>query len=242
MYTPSASFPEPPNVNMKLWRYMDFTQFVSMLASKSLYFTTLARLQDEYEGILPVGDIKPDDEALEESFRNLDASMKRLVAGRTMDDFRRERAGMFKAAKEKIAVNCWHANEDESAAMWRIYLRSNEGIAIQSTYKRLASSFIDETAVYIGPVSYINYATETLSDPMLFFLSKRRSFDYEREIRAMIMTNKEIGKGMLVPVKLATLIEKVYVAPTCEEWCADVVEAACKKYRLSKEVERSSAG
>ena len=27
---------------------------------------------------------------------------------------------------KEVAVNCWHLNEHESAAMWKVYLKSNE--------------------------------------------------------------------------------------------------------------------
>ena len=36
-----------------LWRYMDFTKFVAMLASKSLYFSRVDRLDDAFEGAFP---------------------------------------------------------------------------------------------------------------------------------------------------------------------------------------------
>ena len=45
------------------------------------------------------------------------------------------------------AINCWHMNDHESAAMWKLYLKSNEGIAVQSTYETLRDSIIDEEKV-----------------------------------------------------------------------------------------------
>jgi hypothetical protein len=40
-----------------------------------------------------------------------------------------------------VNISSWHINENESAAMWEICLQSNEGVAIQSTFKRLKDSF-----------------------------------------------------------------------------------------------------
>ena len=47
-------------------------------------------------------------------------------------------ASLPNGSRDCTAVNCWHINEHESAAMWDLYLKSNEGIAIQSTYQKLA--------------------------------------------------------------------------------------------------------
>ena len=42
-----------------------------------------------------------------------------------------------KKNREEFAINCWHLNDHESAAMWKLYLKSNEGIVIQSTFTNL---------------------------------------------------------------------------------------------------------
>jgi hypothetical protein len=38
------------------------------------------------------------------------------------------------------AINCWHTNEHESAAMWKLCLKSDEEIAVQSTYEKVRDS------------------------------------------------------------------------------------------------------
>ena len=37
-------------------------------------------------------------------------------------------------------VSCWHANEAESEAMWRLYCATDAGVALQTTYERLDAS------------------------------------------------------------------------------------------------------
>lgn len=60
-------------------------------------------------------------------------------------------------------------NESESAAMWRLYARTEEAICIQSTYKRLRES-LNEAPVkergqlFLGTVEYIDYEGECLPD------------------------------------------------------------------------------
>lgn len=60
--------------------------------------------------------------------------------------------------REVTFVNSWHCQEYESAAMWSLYLKTQEGIAIQSTYKRLVDSLAQYTdfGVKIGMVNYID--------------------------------------------------------------------------------------
>jgi len=40
-----------------------------------------------------------------------------------------------------VFVNPWHKNEFESAAMWKLYLKSEEGVAIRTTVERLKHAF-----------------------------------------------------------------------------------------------------
>lgn len=42
--------------------------------------------------------------------------------------------------KKRVFVNCWHLNEYESAAMWDLYLKNEEGVAIQTTFNRIKKS------------------------------------------------------------------------------------------------------
>jgi hypothetical protein len=78
-------------------------------------------------------------------------------------------------------------NDDESDAMWKIYVKDGAGIAIQSTVDRLKRCF-DSTdrPVHIGVVQYIDY--DQTPPPVGFpgnswFLFKRRAFRHERELR-----------------------------------------------------------
>ncbi len=159
-------------------------------------------------------------------------------------------------------------NDFESAAMWNLYLKSNVGVAIQSTFKRLKESFLNHTepTVYIGTVNYINYETERTKikfvsfetkantpESYLFrsFLLKRKSFEHERELRAIIhkfptkdnkidYTQEPFNDGAYIRVNLNTLIEKIFVSPTAPKWFNDLVNSIIKKYNLKKEVIKSS--
>ena len=88
-----------------------------------------------------------------------------------------------------LYVNCWHINDYESAAMWKLYLKSDEGIAIQTTIGALKASLENETRkIRIGRITYINYESHciNMSKQYDFVLHKRLSFAHENEIRAVI--------------------------------------------------------
>ncbi len=97
-----------------------------------------------------------------------------------------------------MAVNCWHMNEHESAAMWKLYLKSDEGIAVQSTYNKLLNSMHDSNdfMLLVGAVNYIDYNKEVIPFGNAFYpyIHKRKSFEHERELRAVITPSKILTK------------------------------------------------
>jgi hypothetical protein len=48
----SELFVQPPNLDITVWRYMDFAKYVSLLANKALYFTRLDLFDDPFEDTL----------------------------------------------------------------------------------------------------------------------------------------------------------------------------------------------
>jgi hypothetical protein len=75
----------------------------------------------------------------------------------------------------------------ESAAMWKLYLRDH-GVAIQTTFQALTASLASEEDGYVGLVKYIDFQTALIPENNAFwpFVHKRRSFDFEHEVRAVI--------------------------------------------------------
>jgi hypothetical protein len=80
-------------------------------------------------------------------------------------------------------------NDGESDAMWKIYLKASEGVAIQSTVARLKTCFNNTPdTVYMGEVQYIDHATFAFPAISPFrstdYMFKRLAFQHEREVRA----------------------------------------------------------
>ena len=231
----SLVFREPENVTVKIWRYMDFTKFVSLLDLRSLYFVRSDLLGDPFEGTMPTDNFR---------FYSLVYGTPPL----TPDGLQRL-SKVRQELRQRVYVNCWHLNELESFAMWHTYARSNEAIALQSTYQSLRQCL--PTSVNIGCVQYIDYKLDFVPEDNLLrpFLYKRKSFEHERELRALIgvadddeetWVGQTVGSvGRIVSVALADLIERVYVAPTSPEWFADLVQSVMTKYDLKKPVIKS---
>jgi len=151
--------------------------------------------------------------------------------------------------RKRVYINCWHMNERESFAMWNLYVRSNEAIAIQSTYQLLRTCL--PSLINAGSVQYIDYTLDFVPEDDLLrpFMYKRKSFEHERELRAIIDVEDDdetwvghtVGSiGRTVPVSLDDLVEKIYVAPTSPSWFAELVRSVMSKYGLEKPVVMSS--
>ncbi|MFC1874655.1 hypothetical protein ACFLY3_00650 [Chloroflexota bacterium] len=235
MYKEHPSFIPPSDLNIKIWRYMDFTKFVALLDSKSLWFTRADRFEDPFEGSYPKMNIT--------SRANVPrvSNKDKPIMTRLIKDSSEVRRNWIRYA----AINCWHISEHESAAMWSLYLKSNEGIAIQSTYQRLKDSFAQtEADVYIGRVNYINYDHEVIenADVLSPFLHKRASYEHEKELRAITVrlpgagpkgldfSQQTIDKGVLLPINLPLLIQTVYVAPNAPNWLTNLIRSMLIRY------------
>ncbi len=52
-------------------------------------------------------------------------------------------------------------NNYESAAMWDLYLKNGDGIAIQTTVLNFKNSLdVTDETIYLGEVNYIDYTEE----------------------------------------------------------------------------------
>ena len=152
----------------------------------------------------------------------------------------------YKSHREKVVVSSWHANEYESFAMWQIFTKNNEGLAIQSTIGRLKRALAVEKHIeqYIGEVNYIDYKKEYIpfEDTFFPFLFKRKSFQYEREIRIISDVSHSqisINEGLKIEVNVNELIEKIYIHPKSENWYKNLVVQMVKKLGYEIAIEKS---
>jgi hypothetical protein len=152
----------------------------------------------------------------------------------------------YKTHREQVAISSWHINEYESFAMWQIFTQNTEGLAIQSTIGRLQNALAPENNYkqFIGEVNYIDYKKEYIPfDDMFFpFLFKRKSFQYEREVRIIsdvAESNITLNDGLKINVNLDQLIEKIYIHPKSENWYKNLVIQLVKQLGFDFTIEKS---
>lgn len=240
MYKEHPIFEKPKNENARIWRYVDFTKFASLLDKSALFFSRADRLGDPFEGSYSKANVKLRPEVYKEK-----------IAPSALKDL----SQFHKVLIKYTAVNCWHLSEYESAAMWKLYLKSNEGIGIRSSYSLLKTALKDESHnVHIGRVKYIDFQEDWMPEgnTLYPFVHKRKSFEHEKELRAVIqeLRYKKSGEidwskplcddGIYVQVDLDMLIDRIYLAPTSPKWLFELVKSITKKYKLDKDVLQSS--
>jgi hypothetical protein len=175
------TLPEDPKV--KLWRYMDLSKFVSLLQSRCIAFARADLLGDPFEG--SVGRLNAGEA---EAVMRLRDSMKQDDFWRTRTDeqIRAQFAGLTAMRKKMIKsmyVSCWHMNEHESAAMWKLYSQSSDAICVRTRFDLLREqipSWIQATTV-----RYIDFENSYIPWHNSFtpFAHKRASFAHEQELR-----------------------------------------------------------
>jgi hypothetical protein len=133
-------------------------------------------------------------------------------------------------------------NEEESPAMWKLYTSQNESICIRSKYETFAGLLPAESM--LGCVKYIDYRQDRFdtTEMLSYIVHKRKSFEHEREIRAVIYYDQacpfeRVGEnGLVVPINVAALIEEIFVSPASQPPLSEVVAGLAEKYGLNAPV------
>ena len=247
-------FVAPSNPYATIWRYLDFTRFVALLDTEELFFAPVAAFEDHFEGSYSALNIDGREDFWARHFPNDAATM-----ASSYSEIARE-------LPRWIFANCWNLSEDESAALWGLYVPASGGVAVRSTYQSLVDCFKSaestgerQESLYIGKVRYLDYKRELIPehDPLFPFVHKRRSFEFESELRAVIKHYPESKDpeggvnaeefqegtppdGVTVPVDLARLIEAIHVSPTAPPWFLELVSSVADRYGCFAEVTQSS--
>jgi hypothetical protein len=225
MYINSSNITLPEDNNTIVWKYLDLSKFLDMLLSQQLFMSRSDKFEDQHEGTFS--------EPTFEEIKKIAANNPKFL------DY-------YKSHREKVVISSWHINEYESFAMWQIFTKNNEGLAIQSTIGRLKNALQPENRIeqYIGNVNYIDYKKEYIpfDDTFFPFLFKRKSFQYEREVRIISdvsAQNISINEGLKINVDLNQLIEKIYIHPKSENWYKKLVIELVSKLDFKIEIEKS---
>lgn len=165
--------------NTAIWRYMDVARFLALISEKKMYFPSLPELDEPWEGYRsesdPIVSIEP------ELMKHVAPDYNRLAL-----------------------VSCWHENEGESVAMWKLYTSGREGVAIKTTVAHLGHFASTTREAKIGRVGYRDIDDSSHQSNALLFecggakgygdvhpleralFRKNRGFAHEQEVRAVI--------------------------------------------------------
>jgi hypothetical protein len=234
---PHPVFRDQPPHDAKLWRYLSFAKFASLLQSGQLHFTRVDRFDDHFEGAWP----KPVLDAL----RSIKGSS---ILWRFTESRRRS-----------IVASCWVESRYESAGMWRLYAPWKEGIAISTTFGKLRSA-VDSIVVDSIPsapwggvarVKYVDHSTHDLmaefgpngrwNNAYVPFMLKNVSYEHEREVRALVEIDPgPPEEGWDLPLDLSDFIDEIVVDPFCEDWFFRATTSMAQHYGFGDRVRRSA--
>ncbi|MBS1949464.1 MAG: hypothetical protein OJF59_002832 [Cytophagales bacterium] len=237
MYKEHYSF-KAPESTLTIWRYIDFTKFVDLLLTSQLFFTRSDNFDDPFEGVFKLKDYKETKDMLSHQH----------------------------ATKKFYFLNCWHINENQSDAMWKIFLNTKNGIAIKSSVERLITSLeVAKEDIFVNRVHYRDFEKVTF-DELLFadenktfggrgsslnqFKYKRISFEHEKELRLYFvdlpiphtMKNgvpREPLTHKRVDINLNALIDEVVVNPFADSWFRELVEKVSNRLDFKFKVTKS---
>ncbi len=237
-----------PNLNDKLWRYMDLAKFISILSRRELFFAAAESLNDPFEGAKGTAERKHQwDEFYLSFYREAIKTAPGMDPSVLTEEYIESNAQRLlkesdlhgKKARKCTYISCWYNSDYESEAMWRLYsLNVQNAIAIQTTTDHLYLALDRNPDVDIGKIRYIDYQ-ERFTHPNGSFWYKRKAFEHEKEVRAITGSHNKACSGVFLPVDLSILIDCIYISPYAPKWFEDVIKDILEKYSLDKPIKHS---
>jgi hypothetical protein len=238
-------FRNVPPPEAKLWRYLSFAKFASLLHSPRLHFTRVDHFDDHFEGAWPRSDLE---------FWTSDTIVRVFHVPSLTEQMR-----------SNVAASCWIELPHESAAMWRLYAPGDEGVAVATTFGKLHNLIKDagkpdEWLAGAARVTYLDHFNtglirnletgERWPNTMTPFMLKNISYENEKEVRALIMALSQTPDGMAfnqipedgfdLQLNLKDFVDEIVVNPFCRTWFTDTITELCRCYGLDIKVGKSS--
>jgi len=151
---------------------MDLAKYVGLL-SRGLFFARPSTFSDAWEGCWSEADVL----AFKSANRGADAA---LLNTKWSESYRAKTQQL-----ETLGINCWHQNEEESYALWGLYMPRGMGVAIRSSVKRVLGALAKaDRIIHVCEVRY-ERVTAVMMDglPIELLSRKRPEFAHERELR-----------------------------------------------------------
>jgi hypothetical protein len=227
--------------SVRIWHYMDFAKFIRILLKSELFFSSITKFEDPWEGHASY-------QAISKLFRGSDEMLSRFkISNESSNDL----SLWYHAFRSSTCVSCWHQSNFDSDAMWKIYSSGGFGVAISTTVSKLRGLLKKENMT-IDFVKYINdndFHKEGC--PVSGIFLKRNSFAHEKEIRGVIFNFDLLEKiykkgfeskfeGIDVPIDLSNFIEEIKIDPRAESWFKTLVKMISSEHGMGDIVSSSN--
>lgn len=223
-----------PKDELVIWKYMTFEKFLLLILRKELYFKRADGYVEYFEGHVTSGEKQ-----------NLVDVFKRQSVAKPKSEVNR----VFKALKkycESTYIDCWHNNESESYAMWKIFGEAKNCIALKTTVDKLRATYDKvNDKIKVTPYLVDYYDNENSNNypysSKYIFIRKPFYFVYENEIRGLIQLkissfNDEFPNDIRIPIVLKDLIESVWLSPFSDHWFEELVRDLLNKLEIDLKV------
>jgi hypothetical protein len=234
-----VDFPDrlPEDLQTIVWRYIDDWKFIDLIKQHGLYLCRGDKLQDTFEGTYSRYQIMDQDRWLGEiGYANLIPQEKK----------QREEN------RRNFYVSSWCMYNHDLDLVWKAYTKVCHAVAVQSRVAKLVA--ICDKAIEHRPlnVSIVKYFGHKEGDFINYFATgfdafvhKDYHFKLDNEIRIVYMANwaKNQGQtpeGIVLPVELSVLIERVVLAPGSTSKDAEAIRNLLNEYGLENITVESS--
>ena len=263
----------------RLWRYLSLDKLVDLLSTSELFFAPLATFAktDPFEGYLPSVALDAHASIFRKHANDLELAHQQVAEHRdkqgcpltnaerealqaSLKDLRSTPRRLLPAIAKTTVVNCWHASESESEAMWRLYAENGKAVAVETTLDALKESIQkreSSSVVHIYPVKYLDFFDPALQprdcvvEGHLAPLLKRISYQHEHEVRAFIgkvAPNPRAGADIAfwkpasirLPIDVGALVKAIHISPYAGEPFPSSVAKICEVFGLESGIVRSS--
>lgn len=233
--------PDAPAATAKLWRYMPLKNFEKMLVQGGIFLSRADEFKDALEGTL-----SPANQLYRDQIYRDDPKMAQAFS-RFVDELPK--------IKRWTYVSCWRVDEMESLRCWSEYAGMANGVAVQTTYQKIAGYTAN---VFCAGVRYVDRDTWIFENSSLmpFMHKNKEQFEWEKEFRIIVQQfperdlafdqtdnyacereNPEAGK--ILCVNLHTFIEQIVIAPKAPARFKKLVERLAVKHGLGGTVQDS---
>ena len=231
-----TDLPTVQNPETRIWRYLTPEKFSKLLESRALFLPSTWLFEDPNEGSYP--------DANRIARDKLWADLKVSEQQRETIEWNTQLTRLL------TFVSCWQMGDYESAALWKIYGRTEKAVVVESSFGRLRACLPD--FVHIHPVSYIDYTRDRIPDvhSLYPFFFKKIEYQSEQELRVVtgdlpmsdpwrLKVNISC-EGWSFPINPDELVKTVYVAPGCPEASYERIKSESIQMGLKAPVLRSA--